>query len=554
MHPTTAVNVTEKPTDWNAVNWQQANQSVRNLRQRIFRATQAGDLKKVRSLQKLMLRSYANTLLSVRRVTQINAGKDTPGVDRVTVKTPKARATLVNTLRRDQLWRVHPTRRVYIPKANGKLRPVGIPTILDRCRQARVKNALEPYWEAQFESTSYGFRPGRGAHDAIARIALAVNGRSKLSWVLDADIKGAFDHIAHDALLNAIGAFPGRALIKQWLKAGYIEQEHFYQTDSGTPQGGVISPLLANIALHGMEQALGITYNAKGVRQGQRVVVRYADDFVVLCASREDAQAAHDTLQEWLKIRGLTFSTEKTRVVSMWEGFDFLGFTLQWVRTATRQRGSKLHIRPSRPSLDKLRRRLRQEWFALRGSAIDVLLLRLNPIVRGWANYFRTSSATKAFSKLDSWTFVRAMRHVKHSHSNKSWRWLSARYWGRLNPKRQDKWVFGRTQSGRYLLKFSWFAIQTHVLVKGTASPDDPTLRVYWQHRQATHAPTLPLHQQKLAKRQRYRCSVCAESLFNDESLEVHHVQPRAAGGSHRAENLTLVHFYCHQQLTAQQR
>ena len=203
-------------------------------------------------------------------------------------------------------------------------------------------------------------------------------------------------------MLNTIGAFPGRALIKQWLKAGYIEQEHFYQTDSGTPQGGVISPLLANIALHGMEQALGITYNAKGVRQGQRVVVRYADDFVVLCASREDAQAAHDTLQEWLKIRGLTFSTEKTRVVSMWEGFDFLGFTLKWVRTATRQRGSKLHIRPSRPSLDKLRRRLRQEWFALRGSAIDVLLLRLNPIVRGWANYFRTSSATKAFSKLDS--------------------------------------------------------------------------------------------------------------------------------------------------------
>jgi len=146
------------------------------------------------------------------------------------------------------------------------------------------------------------------------------------------------------------------------------------------------------------------------------------------------------------------------------------------------------------------------------------------------------------------------MRHVKHSHSNKSWRWLSARYWGRLNPQRQDKWVFGSTQSGRYLLKFSWFAIQTHVLVKGTASPDDPTLRVYWQHRHATHAQTLPLQQQKLAKRQLYWCSVCAESLFNDEALEVHHVQPRAAGGSHRAENLTLVHFYCHQQLTAQQR
>jgi len=267
MPPTTVVNVTERPTDWQAVNWKQANRLVRNLRQRIFRAAQAGDLKKVSSLQKLMLRSYANTLLSVRRVTQVNAGKHTPGVDRVTVKTPKARGELVDTLMRDQLWRVHPTRRVYIPKANRKLRPLGIPTIHDRCRQARVKNALEPYWEAQFEATSYGFRPGRNCHDAISRIAKAMTGRSKLSWVLDADIKGAFDNIGHDALLETIGAFPGRELIKQWLKAGYIEEKHLYLTESGTPQGGVISPLLANIALHGMEQALGITYNAKGVRQ-----------------------------------------------------------------------------------------------------------------------------------------------------------------------------------------------------------------------------------------------------------------------------------------------
>ncbi len=554
MHSTPIANVTEKPTDWNMVNWQQANRSVRALRQRIFRAAQAGNLKKVRSLQKLMLRSYANTLLSVRRVTQVNAGKHTPGVDHLTVKTPKARGELVDMLLRDPLWRVHPTRRVYIPKANGKLRPLGIPTIHDRCRQARVKNALEPFWEAHFEATSYGFRPGRGCHDAIARIAKAVNGRSHLSWVLDADIKGAFDTIAHDALLNTIGAVPGRELIKQWLKAGYIEQERFFPTDTGTPQGGVISPLLANIALHGMEEALGITYNAKGVRQGQRVVVRYADDFVVLCASQQDAQAAQDMLRVWLSERGLSFSTEKTRIVSMWEGFDFLGFTLKWVRTSTRQRGHKLHIHPSRASLDKLRQRLRQEWLDLRGHNIDVVLRKLNPIVRGWANYFRYSSASNAFSKLDSWMFVRAMRHVKHEHSDKSWQWVSKRYWGRLNPKRQDQWVFGNTTTGHHLLKFSWFTMQAHVLVKGTASPDNPALRDYWQHRQRTHAQTLIPSQQKLAKHQGYRCPVCNETLFNDELLEVHHQHSRAAGGSNSYDNLILVHMYCHQQLTAQQR
>ena len=375
-----------------------------------------------------------------------------------------------------------------------------------------------------------------------------------MSWVLDGDIKGAFDNIAHDALQKTIGAFPGRELIKQWLKAGYIEQERFFQTDTGTPQGGVISPLLANIALHGMEQALNITYNAKDVRQGQRVVVRYADDFVVLCASQEDAQAAQNTLQGWLTTRGLSFSTEKTRIVSMWEGFDFLGFTLKWVRTSTRERGHKLHTRPSRASLGKLRRRLRQEWLDLRGSNIDVALWKLNPIVRGWANYFRYSSASKAFSKLDSWMFIRAMRHVKREHSDKAWRWLYERYWGRLNSKRQDHWVFGNTKTGHHLLKFSWSTLQAHVLVKGTASPDNPVLRDYWQHRQRTHAQTLIPSQQKLARHQAYRCPVCNESLFNNEPLEVHHQQARAAGGSNRYDNLILVHLYCHQQLTAQQR
>jgi RNA-directed DNA polymerase len=273
------------PFDWHAIDWWRVEDDVRRLRQRIFTASKAGDLARVRNLQKLMLRSRANTLLSVRRVTERNAGRLTAGVDGEVVLTPEAKARLADRVhRKAEPFKALPVRRVYIPKrgSSTKRRPLGIPVILDRCHQARVVSALEPEWEARFEPKSYGFRPGRGCHDAIEAIYQVVKGRSpKRRWALDADLASAFDKLAHDHILAMLGTFPARGMVARWLKAGVVEQGRLHRTEDGVPQGGVVSPLLLNIALHGMEQAAGVRYDTNGwVRANSPVLIRYADDRV----------------------------------------------------------------------------------------------------------------------------------------------------------------------------------------------------------------------------------------------------------------------------------
>ena len=549
---TRLANGTEKQTNWNAIDWRKANRTVRNLRHRIFRATQEGNQKKVRSLQKLMLKSYSNRLVSVRRVAQINAGKHTPGVDKLVIKTPAARGRMVDALAHYSPWKAKPVRRVYIPKANNKLRPLGIPVVADRCLQAMVKNALEPAWEARFEGTSYGFRPGRSGHDAIEKIFVLARPNKTKKWVLDADIRGAFDHISHEYLCNAIGPVPGRELIKQWLKAGYVEQEVFHATERGTPQGGVASPLLANIALHGMEEALGVKYDSRGQLVGKRAVVRYADDFVCFCESRQDAEQVQKILVEWLKERGLTLSEEKTRIVHLTEGFDFLGFNIRhYPAPQTSRTGWKLLIKPSKTSVQDVQKKLKDQWDKAQGTNVQSVLSKLNPIIRGWANYFRTAVAKEIFSKLDSWMFYKADRYTRRMHPKKSTDWRHHKYWGRFQLDRLDPWVFGDKQTGGHLLKFSWFPIERHVLVKGRASPDDPSLKDYWTKRQAAQAKDLTFSKQKLAKRQRGRCPECGDSLFNEEELQVHHLLARSQGGTNSYSNLALVHLLCHQHIHA---
>jgi len=545
---------------WNTIQWKKLEQNVFKLQKRIYQASLRGDVKTVHKLQRLLIKSKSAALLAVRRVTQTNQGKNTAGIDGIKSMNARQKLKLARKIARNPLVsKAKPVRRVWIPKpGKDEQRPLGIPVMEDRARQAWVKMALEPEWEAKFEPHSYGFRRGRSCHDAIQAIFNQLIGASK--YVLDADISKCFDRINHEALLNKLGTFPKlRRAIRAWLKAGIMDGAKLFPMVEGTPQGGVISPLLANIALHGLESTVEDAFPKNRYPQGRRGpsipwkpnVIRYADDFVILHRNSEALKRAKQIAEDWLKGVGLELKSSKTCITHTLKeidgsvGFNFLGFNIrQYPKgenkcmrdTRSRPLGFTIRITPSKESQKRFNTKIRDIIQSNRNIDQNGLIQLMNPVIRGWGNYYSTVVSKRVFAKMDMHIFRKLWSWALHRHPNKGRKWVARKYW------LLDKcgWVFGI--DGKVTLhKLTKIPIRRHILVQRHRSPYDGDA-LYWSLRLGRY-PLTPQSVTNLIKNQKGYCPMCGRFFVLGDSFYVIR-QTDSLEGVTTKETL-LIHKHC---------
>ena len=473
-----------KATHWEQIDWPKRERHARRLQARIVKATREGRWGKVKALQRLLTHSFSGKALAVKRVTE-NQGKRTSGVDGVLWFTPAAKLRAIGSLQR-RGYRPLPLRRVYIPKANGKQRPLGIPTMKDRAMQALYLLALEPIAETVGDPNSYGFRPERSTADAIEQCFKALGKKSSSPWVLEGDIKGCFDHISHQWMLQNVPT--DKRVLHQWLKAGYVEKRNLFPTEAGTPQGGIISPTLANITLDGLESLLAKHFSRqKGMdgklRSPKVNLVRYADDFIITGESKELLEKeVRPLVEEFLRERGLVLSPDKTAITHIDEGFDFLGQNL-------RKYHGKLLIKPSKKNTHVFLEKVRGLINANKSDAQVKLIGMLNPVIRGWANYHRHITAADTFTRMDHEVGRHLWQWAKRRHPKKSKQWVKERYFHTIGRR---TWVFAadtgrRTPAGTPILTClvypSSVKIRRHVKTRRGANPFDPLWNQYFLER-----------------------------------------------------------------------
>jgi RNA-directed DNA polymerase len=538
--------VEQRTEDWKSLPWKEYQRNVFRLQKRIYQAERRGDRKRVHNLQRLLLRSWSARCLALRQVSQDNRGKRTPGVDGIASLTPKQRLTYARRLT-DLSQKTDPVRRVYIPKMNNphEQRPLGIPTMYDRARQALVKLALEPEWEARFEPNSYGFRPGRCPQDAIEAIFNFI--RLKPKYALDADIEKCFDRIDHQALVCKLKAIsPISRLVKAWLKAGVVDHGETLFPETGAPQGGVASPLLANVALHGLEEYL-VKVCPHPNKPG---VIRFADDFVILYEDWETLLVLWHKTDAWLAEMGLKLKPSKTHIrhtLTEYDGkigFDFLGFTIRQfpvgkyhTRTYRGKPGFKTIIKPSEKAQRRHLLQIREVIYKHRGNAQAALISELNPIIRGWANYYHTCTAKKVFDQMDTQVYFKLVKWADYRHHrHKSPGWRYRRYWRRIRGR------VAFSDGTTTLIKHGNTKVRRHVKVMGDKSPFDGDW-LYWSARLGRD-PTKPNRVVKALKRQDGKCAYCGLRFMAEDVLETHHRDGNHA--NHAFSNLVILHGHCH--------
>ena len=470
-------------TQWDQINWEQCERQVQRLQARIVKASQMGRWGKVKALQRLLSCSFSGKALAVIRVTE-NKGKRTSGVDRVLWSTSQSKLHAIKSLQR-RGYQPQPLRRVYIPKTNGKLRPLGIPTMKDRAMQALHLMALEPIAETYADQNSYGFRRGRSTADAIEQCFNVLSRDDAPEWILEGDIKGCFDHISHRWMLGHVPMDIG--ILDKWLQCGYLENANWFATEAGTPQGGIVSPTLANLTLDGLEALLAEKFprrQEKGLWIHPKVhLVRYADDFIITGNSHELlVTEVRPLVEEFLRERGLELSAEKTHVTRIQDGFDFLGQHL-------RKYGGKLLVTPSKKNTQAFLTKVREVIETNKSATQAHLIVRLNPIIRGWANYHRHCVASRAFDRVDFEIWRKLWRWSRRRHPNKNARWVKDRYFHSIGGR---TWTFAAVTGapdapGQPIWKRLAYAgdmlIRRHRKIRGKANPFDPRWRSYFAER-----------------------------------------------------------------------